>query len=405
MAKKASKRAKSNKNNLSRSIIFIGRLTVAIGIIVALVTISTGLGTQKAIKNKLADFNGHIVITNYDNNNSLENTVISTKQDFYLVYKQNEHIKHIQVFANISGVIRTEKNFNGVVFKGVGNDFDKKRFDKFLVKGEFPNYSEKEYSNEVVLSNKIVKELELAIDSSFVMYFIRDNNKKTIYRKFIVKGIFETDIKDLDGLYMLGDIKHIQRINKWSEDEVGGFELFVDEIENLESISEDVYDGIGYEFYTLSALDKFVQISEWIKIFDTNIKVILSLMLIVIVVNMTMVLLILIIERINTIGLLKSIGASNWQIRYIFILYALFIMIPGLLIGNFIGIGLLLIQKYFNVIELNPESYFVNAVPVYLNWQYILLISISSLIISGITLLLPSYLISRISPIKALKLK
>ncbi|MBQ0146971.1 MAG: ABC transporter permease, partial [Flavobacteriaceae bacterium] len=357
---------KNTKNNLSSIIIRIAQVAVALGIIVSLVTFSTGVGARQAIKNKLADFNGHITIRNYNSNNSLSSDSISIKQAFYPNFKNVEDIVHVQAIANKSGVIRTAENFSGVVFKGVGTDYDSTRFKNFLIKGHFPRINNDSLVDDVVLSKKVADELKLDVDSSFVMYFIRDESNP-VYRRFNVRGIYKSDIKNFDDIVMIGDIKHIQNLNKWDSTTIGGFELFVKNIDDIEMVSAKVAQNIPYNLLSESASDSFAQINEWIAIFDKNITIILVVMLFVVVINMVMVLLILILERTNSIGLLKAFGATNWSVRRLFINYALFIMMPGLLAGNVIGIGLLLIQKYFKIITLPAENYYISVAPVYLD--------------------------------------
>lgn len=394
---------KSNKNNLSTTIIRIGQIAVAIGILVALVTISTGIGARKGIKQKLADFNGHITVKPYNSNQSFNSDSVSIHQNFYPKFSAVPEITHVQPFAVKGGIIRTADNFSGIFLKGVGTDYDVKRFESYLVKGKFPKIEKQKVSSEVVISQKIANELHLDVDSSFVTYFIQDSGKP-IYRRFQVTGIFSTDIKDFDDIYVIGDIKQVQRLNKWDDSVVGGFELFTDDIEKLDETANKVNDQIDFQLYAQSATSSFSQINDWIAIFDTNIFVVLFIMMVVVVINMIMVLLILILERTHSIGLLKTLGATNWRIRTIFIYYAVFIMIPGLLVGNILGIGLLLIQKYYKIVKLPAENYYLSVAPVYLDPTQILILNGAAILISSLVLLAPSYLISKITPNQAMKI-
>lgn len=391
---------------MSRTIIRIGQFAVAIGIIVALVTLSTGIGARKEIKQKLADFNGHITVRPYNSNLSFNSDTINLPKDYYPNFPL-EQISHIQAIATKSGIIRTEEAFDGVLLKGVDENFDKRRFQKFLRKGNIPQFVKNKLSDEVIVSQKIANNFYLDIDSTFVMVFVNEQqaNAKPVYRKFVVKGIYATDIAEFDDLYVLGDIKQVQRINQWDSTQVGGFELFVKNIEaDLNPIKEEVNGIIGYDLVAETAMELFADIEEWINVFDLNIFIILFIMLIVVIINMVMVLLILILERTHSIGILKTLGADNWQVQKIFINYAIFIMLPGMLIGNIIAIGLLLMQKYFGIIQLPPENYFIEKAPVYLSWDMILLVNLGSILISAIVLLLPSLLIQRITPTRAMKM-
>ncbi len=395
---------KNTKNNLSSIIIRIAQVAVALGIIVSLVTYSTGVGAKQAIKSKLADFNGHITVRNYNSNSSLNSDSLTLHQKFYPDFKAVPAIEHVQAVANKSGVIRTAENFSGVVFKGVGTDYDTVRFEKFLVKGAFPKINSDSIVDEVVLSQKVADEMKLDVDSSFVMYFIRDESSP-IYRRFNVSGIYKTDIKNFDDLILVGDIKHVQNLNKWDSTTVGGFEFFVKDIEDISAVSRQVTQNIPYNLLAESAADSFAQINDWISIFDKNITIILVIMLFVVVINMVMVLLILILERTNSIGLLKGFGATDWTIRRLFINYAMFIMFPGLIAGNVIGLGLLLIQKYFKIIRLPAENYYISVAPVHLDFGMIILLNVGALLVCAIVLLLPSLMISRITPSKAINFR
>lgn len=395
---------KTNKNNLSTTIIRIGQIAVAIGILVALITVSTGIGARKGIKQKLADFNGHITIRPYNSNQSFNSDSVSVHQDFYPEFKKVPEIIHVQAIAAKSGIIRTADNFSGVVLKGVGTDYDTVRFHPYMLKGSFPVISSDSLSDRVAVPQKIANEMHFDVDSSFVVYFIGDSGKP-IYRRFKISGIFRTDIKDFDDIYIIGDIKQVQRLNHWDKNTVGGFELFAKDIEQLDRVTQKVNDNIDFSLYAQSATGTFSQINDWIEVFDTNIFVVLFIMMVVVAINMIMVLLILILERTHSIGLLKTMGATNWRIRKIFIYYALFIMIPGLIAGNLTGLCLLFVQKIFKVIKLPADNYYLSYAPVYLDPLQILTLNLAAVLISGIVLIVPSWLISRITPNQAMKIK
>lgn len=394
--------SKDNKNNLSRVIIFIGRLSVALGIIVSLITVATGFGSKKAIKERLADFSGHITVRSTRSNSSYNTSVLDNQGLDVNKIRQLPDVESVQKYATLTGIMRNEHNFAGIIFKGIGKDFDSLRFKKFLIAGTTPQVTEKGYNNGVVISEKTAKDLHLNVKDSIVTVFSKAD-QQPIYRKFEVLGIYRTDIKMIDDQFVIGDINHVRKIQDMKPDEVGGIDIFFRNVNDADADFPEIEKLIGYKNYAEKATEKFPQITDWISIFDTNIALIIIIMLIVVVINIIMVLLILIIERTNSIGLLKTLGASNSQIRATFINYTLIIMIPGLLYGNVIGLGLILIQKFFGIIKLNPENYYVSTVPVDLNPFMIISISVGILIISGLALIIPSYLISKISPVKAIK--
>lgn len=383
-------------------IVHIGRLSVALGIIVSLITISTGLGSKRAIENRISNFSGDVSVKSTRSNSSYNSSILDTKGLDTNALKQIPEVAGLQSYASVSGILRTETNFAGIILKGVGKDFDKERFQPFIVSGSIPDYKEDGYNNEVILSEKIANDLSLKANDSIVTIFSKED-QKPIYRKFLIKGIYKTDIKLVDDLYMIGDINHVRKVMNMGEKEVGGLDVFLNDTDKIDNAFPQIEQYIGYRNYAEKVTEKYPQILDWINIFNQNITLIIAIMLIVVVINIIMVLLILIIERTNSIGVLKTMGASNAQIRSIFINYTLLIMVPGLFAGNAIGLGLLLIQKYTGVIKLDPENYFISTVPVDLNPVYIIAVSVGIFIVSGIAMILPSYLISRISPLKAVK--
>lgn len=383
-------------------IIFIGRLSVALGIIVSLITVSTGFGSKKAIKERLADFSGHITVKSTRSNSSY-NTSILDKQGLNIAkLKEIPDVESVQKYAMVTGIMRNEHSFAGIIFKGVGKDFDSLRFKKFLIAGKTPKITEEGYNNGITISEKIANDLHLKLNDSIVTVFAKEDQKQ-IYRKFQVVGIYKTDIKMIDDQFVIGDVNHVRKIQDMTPEDIGGIDVFFKNVNDIDKDSIEIDKVIGYKNYAEKATDKFPQINDWIGLFDTNIGIIITIMLTVVIINIIMVLLILIIERTNSIGLLKTLGATNGQIRATFINYTLIIMVPGLLFGNAIGLGLLLIQKFFGIIKLDPKDYYVSVVPVDLNPLIILSISAGILFISGLALIIPSYLISKISPVKSIK--
>ena len=350
----------------------------------------------------MADFSGHISIKSKQSNNSYNSSVLSSEGFQLEKIKALPDVATTQKYVASSGILRNEHNFAGIIFKGVGNDFDRERFEKFLISGIIPKFSEDGFDSGILISQKIAGDLQLRVKDSIVAIFSKQS-QSPLYRKFEVTGIYKTDIKLIDDLFILGGINHARRIQDMEKTEIGGIDVFLKNINNIDDDAPIIDKLVGYKNYTVKATDEYPQIMDFIAIFDTNIALIITIMLVVVIINIVMVLLILIIERTNSIGMLKTLGATNGQIQTIFINYTLLIMVPGLLIGNFIGLSFLLLQKYFGIIKLNPENYYLSVVPVDLNIFYILGISFGILLVSAIALVLPSYLISKISPVKALK--
>ena len=396
--------AKRSKNSVSSPIIKISILAIAIGVIVMLFSVATGVGLQKKIKEKISGFNGDIQISNYDANNSkVTVTPVSKNQDFYPDFPNIPNVKKVQVFATKAGIIRTPNEFEGIVLKGVDHNYDWTFLNGYLVDGNIPDINTK-VSQEVLISEKTANRLHLKVSDTFHMFFVKDNpNKAPNSRKFLISGIYNSGFEEFDESYIIGDIRHIQKINKWEEDKVGGFEVFIHDFDDLKETGFQVYSDIDSSLNAYTIAEKFPAIFEWLRLFDTNIAVIISIMILIAGINMITALLVLILERTQMIGILKALGNNNWSIRKIFLYNASYLIGRGLLWGNIIGIGLLLIQKYFGVISLNPETYYVSQAPVYLSIKHIALINLGTLILCLLMLIIPSLIVSKISPVKAIK--
>ncbi|KIC02537.1 MULTISPECIES: ABC transporter permease [unclassified Flavobacterium] len=396
--------AKDYKSSISAPIIKIAISAIAIGIIMMLVSVATGIGLQQKIREKVSAFNGQVIISNYDNNQSeVTLSPISKKQDFYPKFTSVPEVSHIQAIASKAGIIRTETAFEGIIFKGVGADYDWNNIKEYLVDGRLPDYS-KAINQEVLLSRFLADRLNLKVGDEFNTFFIKeDQNKLPNVRRFKIAGIFNSGFQDFDATYIIGDIRHIQRINKWAPNEVGAFEVFLKDFDNIKTTGDEIYQQTSSTLDTKTIIEKYSYIFDWLQLFDFNIIVILAIMIIVATINMVVALLVLILERTQMIGILKALGANNWVIRKIFLYNALYLILRGLFWGNLIGISLLLIQQHFGVIQLNPENYYVNQAPVYLNWGYVLLVNLLTVSVCFLVLLIPSYIITKISPVKAIR--
>jgi len=380
-----------------------------------ILSISTGVGLKNKIKEKLSGLNGHIVINKFDVNNGFNSVKpISKKQKFYPNFNSVDGIKHIQVFATKTGIIRTDRDFESAIFKGVGKDFDWSFFKEYLTEGTILTIKNKQV-NTVLISKIMSERLDLHIGDKFNMWFVKniDSEINSISNKGIkanskgraltVVGIYNSGVIDFDKLFVIGDIKLVQRLNKWKEDEVAGFEVFIDNFDKLKLKAREVYENIDPKLNSTSIADKDHGLFEWLDMFDINIRLIIIIMIIISGINMITALLVLILERTQMIGILKSLGNSNKSIQKIFLYNAAYLIIKGLFWGNLIGIGLLLVQKYFGIVTLDPENYYVNKAPVYIDISYILTLNISTLFLCLIMLIIPTFMVSKINPVKAIK--
>lgn len=395
--------AKKYKSSISAPIIKIAITAIAIGVIMMLVAFATGLGLQEKIRDKIAAFNGHINISSYDNNSSKVSLIpVSKDQDFYPEFTRVEGIKHVQAVATKFAVIRTETDFEGIIVKGVGEDYNWDYFKEFIVEGRIPEFTSS-LNDEILISGYLAKRLQLEVGDKAPTYFLREDSDRPLLRAFEIVGIYDSGFQEFDELYIIADLRHIQRINRWEEDQVGNFEVFVEDFNDLDQKGNEVYENTGSFLDTQTISQKYYSIFEWLSLFDFNIALIIGIMILVAGINMITALLVLILERTQMIGILKALGARDWSIRKIFLYNAAYLIILGLFWGNLIGVGLLALQKYLKLIPLDPRTYYVNEVPIYLNWDYILFVNLGTLLLCLLMLLIPSLIISKISPVKAIK--
>lgn len=397
--------SKKYKNSVSAPIIKIAIAAVAISVVMMLVSVATGMGLQQKIRDKITSFNGHVVISNFDNNQS-EITLepISTQQNFYPKFTEVPEVTAVHPFATKAGVVRTDKSFEGIVFKGVDENYQWNFLRDYLVDGKLPQYEEQGMTNEVIVSSFLANRLELKVGDKLPTYFLRNQEAELpTVRSFTISGIYDSGFPQFDETFVIGDLRHVQLLNKWQQDEVGGFEVFVNDFTQIEQIADEIYRHIPSTLNSEPITTKYQNIFEWMRVFDLNIYIIIGLMILVAVINMVVALLVLILERTQMVGLLKAMGAKNWTIRKIFVYNATYIVVIGLVIGNIIGLSLLFIQQQFGIITLDPTQYYVKVAPVHISIIYVLLINVALVVICYLIMLIPSYLTTKISPVKSIK--
>lgn len=371
-----------------------------------LIAIATGLGLKYKIREKVAAFNGHVQIYNYDNNASDVSVVpVSKTQEFYPEFKGIDGIDHVQAVASKGGIIRTAETFEGIIAKGVGPDYNWEVFEEFIVSGRVPDYSGG-LNTEVLLSSLMANRLQLTTGDSFFAFFLKDDDASQTpnQRKFEIVGLYDSGFEEFDGSYVFVDIRHIQRMNKWEEDQIGNFEIFLTNFDDIEAKTNEIYGQTVSILDTQNIQTKYYKIFEWIDLFDFNIALIIGIMIIVGGINMITALLVLILERTPMIGVLKALGSTNWSIRKIFLINAAYLIGIGLLWGNIIGLGLIALQDKFRFLKFpNPEEYYIDYIPVYISPLTVLLLNAGVLILCLLMLLIPSRSIARISPVKAIR--
>lgn len=400
-------KGRTEKSSFSRPINVIAIIGIAMGLAVMIIAVAVLTGFKQQIRDKIVGFGSNIQILNFDSNISLETIPISDTQAFIPGIKEMKGIRHVQVFATKAGIIKTEEAIQGVVLKGVGSDFDWDFFSSNIVDGRVFTVTDTGRINDVIISKKISDMLRLKTGDSFAMYFVQDPPRS---RRFTVRGIYETSLEEFDKMYVFCDIGHIKRLNDWTDDQVSGFEIFIDDFDKLDEMTLAVRNQVGYKlledetkFRVTNIRLRYPQIFDWLNFQDMNVFIIITLMLLVAGFNMISGLLIIILEKTNMIGILKALGSDNGTIRKVFLYQASFLIVKGLLWGNFIGLGLAFLQLKTGLISLDPSSYYIKTVPVNLELSHILMLNAGTMIIIILMLLVPSQLISRITPVKAIR--
>ena len=369
-----------------------------------LIAVAIASGFQHKIRNKMSGFKGHIQITNYDNNNSDISTVpINKNQDFFPEFKTVKNVKSVAVFANKTGIIRTPITFEGIIFKGVSKNYDWNFFKEYLVEGRLPNYDQKR-NREVILSKLIADRLNLKLNDTIQAWFSSQHGKATFKRrKPIVVGFYNTGFQEFDKNMMIGDLKEVQKLNNWKENQVGGFEVFINDFNQINQKGREIYNHIPSTLNSKTIIESYPAIFEWINLFDNNVQFIIAIMILIAGINMITALLVLILERVQMVGILKALGSNNWSIRKIFLYNAAYLILKGLFWGNIIGLLLIFIQYYFGVIELDPKTYHVAKVPIYISIWNVFLLNLGTLALCFFMLIIPSYIVTKIKPSESIK--
>jgi lipoprotein-releasing system permease protein len=385
----------------------IAVMSMAVGLTVMILAVAIVAGFKKEVRNKVIGFGSHIQISNIDANSSYDPHPITVTDTLLAQLKAIPNIKHIQKFAIKPAIIKTDDSFQGVILKGVDENFDWRFFKENLLEGETLHIAPDSLVTNTIMSKNIADKLNLKLNDSFIAYFIQDTPRA---RKYHITGIYQTNFDDYDKLFIICDIKQIRRIAGWDDDMVSGLEILVNNYDYLDQTFDDTFsqllvltDRRGSHYYPQTIKQQNPTIFAWLNVLDTNAVVILILMLLVAGFSMISGLMIIILERANMIGILKALGENNTQIRKIFLYVATFLIGKGLFWGNIIAIGICCIQKFTGILKLNPETYYISRVPIELNAGYLLLINVGTLVITLLMLIGPSYLVAKITPVKTIR--
>ncbi len=397
-----------DRQKVSRPAIRIATAGVAIGLAVMIVSVCVVLGFKHTIRDKVVGFGSHIQVADFMTLHQSEQYPVVMNDSMTHVLKAIPGVKYVQRFAVKEGILKTDTDFLGVVFKGVGSDFDSTFIHQNMVEGSIPHFSDSVSSNRILVSQLMADKLRLKTGQRIFAYFIDRDGVRT--RRFTISGIYQTNLKKYDESVVFTDICTAVRLNGWEADQASGAELTVNDFDSLYKTADCVVEKVNrtvdhygetYSSATIRELNP--QIFQWLGLMDMNVWIILALMLVVAGVTMISGLLIIILERTSMIGVLKALGARNSTIRHTFLWFAVFIIGRGLLWGNILALGLLALQRFTGIVKLDPQTYYVSTVPIELNWLYIVALNVATLVISVFMLVAPSYLVSHIHPAKSMK--
>ena len=399
---------KDKRREVSPPAVRLAVAGVALGLAVMILSVAIVVGFKHEIRDKVIGFGSHINISAFSSNTSYETPPIEYSEFIYDILHHDADVARIEPYATKPGIFKTDSQYMGIVVKGVTHDYDWDFYARHLVEGALPQMCDTALSSEIIISQHIATHLQLGVGDGVLAYFVDDQRARA--RKFNVVGIYKTDLSDYDKLFVLGDVRQIQQINSWQEDQYSGIELRLHDFDKTSEVSYRLYqlfiltpDSHGTHYYVRSVQDLNPVFFGWLNLLDMNVWIILILMAVVAGFTMISGLLIIILENTAMIGTLKALGANNRSIRSTFLNVAGYLVGRGMLWGNVVGITLCLLQKHLHILKLNPEAYYISYVPIELNIGYILLLNVACLVVSMLMLLGPSYIVALIRPAQSIK--
>ena len=401
------KRIAFNKQkSFSRFIIRLSTAATALSVMAMIITLSFVNGFQKTISEKVFSFWGHIRVQHFEADKALvaEESPITKSDSVLRIIQQQNGVQRVSVFATKSAVLEKQKEIEGVLFKGIAKNYDSIQLHPFIKQGRWLRFDDSLYSKEILISVPIANELQLKVNDTLNIYFISANGNNS-RRKLLVAGIFKTGIEEYDKLFAIGDIRLIQRINDWQPDQIGGYEVFVNDYKQMDTINNQLADKLPNVWAGKTIREVYPNIFDWLNIQDVNRNVIFAVMAIVAIINLITCLLILVLERTRMIGIFKAVGAADGTIQKIFLYHASLIAVTGIGIGFTAGIGLCLLQQYFGFIKLDEANYYVAIAPIQIIWWQVILICVVTAVVCFISLIIPTLLVRKIKPVKAIEFR
>lgn len=393
-----------DKGSFSRFIIRIAIIAIALSVSVMVISVSLIDGFTHEIREKVFGFWGEIHVHNQDNNLSFETTPISDNPSYVKAMRALTEVKMVSPYITKAGILKTKSDIDGIVLKGVDASYDWQFVQDYLVDGQLFRFPDSGYAKQVLLSKEKARKLKLKAGDNVVVYFIRPDSPVPLGRKLQVAGIYNTGLQEYDEKFGIVDLRMLRQVNQWEPNQIGGWEVRLNDVDAMQRVNDTIYyQIIDNSLYAETIRDVYPNIFEWLNLQRVNEAIILIIMVVVAVLNMVTALIILILDRTRMIGILKALGAGNASIRRIFLYKSVYIVANGLLWGNLLGITFCLLQKYTGFIRLDEANYYLSVAPIHFNILYILLINLGTLLICSLVLLLPSAMISRVSPMKAIR--
>ncbi|HVX52759.1 MAG TPA: FtsX-like permease family protein [Chitinophagaceae bacterium] len=397
----------NNQKSFSRFIIRLATAATALSVAAMIITISFVSGFQEAVGKKVFSFWGHLRIQEYQQDKAIvaEETPLEENDTVVKVVKSIPGVKEIQAFTTKSAVLEKNKEIEGILFKGVDSKYDFENLSPFLKEGKWPAFDDTLYNRQIAVSQPLAAKLQVKLGDTINIYFISVQNKTTASRKLQVCGIYKTGIEEFDQRFAIGDIRLLRKVNNWNDREIGGYEVFLDDYNKMDTINNIIYDKLPEEWVSRTIKEVYPYIFDWLNILNTNEVVIFAIMTVVAIINLITCLLILVLERTRMVGILKAIGSRDITIQQIFLYNSTYIAGVGILIGLVLGAGICLLQQYTGFITMNEAAYYVSVAPVKLVWWKVGAVCAATLAVCFLSLIVPTILVKTIRPIKAIQFR
>jgi len=392
---------KGQRSGLASAIHGIAIVTLTVGLAASIISFLIMEGFQSTVKNRIYSFSANLLVTKLSLSNSIEEQPIDINIPLVRDPTQFKYVRHVQEFSHMTGLIKAEEDVLGIVLKGVGRSFDQQAFSGNLVEGTFLHFPDSGYSREVILSRTIANKIKAKPGDDITIHFFQDPPR---FRRLKVAGIYETNLSEyFDSKFVIGDLRLIQRLNDWPDSVAGGLEVYLTDVAHIDEVYNQVGESMDFDLYIEKVSDKFVQVFEWLGLVSRQVNILLAVILIVVCVNMISVVLILVMERTQMIGLLKAMGSTGRTIRTVFVYQGMNLILRGLVFGNAIGLGLCFLQDQFRFIPLNPRDYYMSYVPIGWDWTMVLFLNLLIFVVVTVVLWVPTAIIAKVSPIKAIR--